>query len=239
MTRPTTAIILAGGKGTRLRPLTNAIPKSLLPVQGKPILEHIIALFQRHGVQEIVLVVGYRAKQIRAYFGNGDARGVTIRYSKEDKPGGVTHALYLTRSYVQKSFFVSNGDELKNIDLDAMYTLHKREGALATLAISTVEDPSPFGMVMLYENKIVSFIEKPSKKEAQSHFVSAGLYLVEPEIFNYFTAEGETSLEKNIFPVLATQGKLAGFLFPGQWFPIDTLELYKKASREWEAFRSK
>lgn len=231
---PKKALILAGGLGTRLRPLTYEIPKLLIPLQGKPILEHVIDLFKRHCVQDIFLALHYQPEKFQQYFGNGSKFDIAIHYIIEPIPLGTAGALRLTKDFLKDTFYMCNGDELKNIDLERMYTFHKQQKALATIALTEVDDTSQFGVVKLENHKIVQFVEKPPSETASSHLINSGLYVVEPEIINFVSEGRAVSLEREIFPLLAAQEKLFGFPFQGQWFPTDTWERYEKALREWK-----
>ena len=228
------AFILAGGLGTRLRPLTYEIPKLLIPLHGKPILEHVIDLFRRHNVKEIILAVGYKAEKFQQYFGDGTKLGVRIHYIIEKEPLGTAGSLQLAKHHLKETFYMCNGDELKDINLDEMHSFHKEHNALATIALTNVEDTSQYGVVELDGNKIKRFIEKPQKHEAPSNLISSGRYILEPEIIKLVPVGRAVSIERYIWPLLAQKGQLAGFPFKGQWFPTDNWERYEKALNEWK-----
>lgn len=234
--RPKKAFILAGGRGTRLKPITDEIPKPLIPVQGKPVLEHCIDLLKKYGITEIIISVGYKADNIKEYFGDGRKFGVSIIYVEEQKPLGTAGPLKLAQEFLKETFVMCNADELKNVDLVDMYMLHKENNSLGTIALTTVEDPSSYGVAKLKGNQILDFIEKPSKEEAPSNLISAGLYILEPEILKYLPEE-IGSLERDIFPKLAKEGKLFGYHFEGQWFDTGTLERYEKAINGWKGLQ--
>jgi mannose-1-phosphate guanylyltransferase len=134
----------------------------------------------------------------------------------------------------RETFIVSNGDELKDIDIDEMFKAHKRSGALVTIALTTVNDPSAYGVARLSGNHILEFVEKPSREEAPSNLINAGFYLMEPEVLD-MVPDGFSMLEKDVFPVLAKEGKLFGFPFSGQWFDTGDMERYEKALKEWNS----
>ena len=159
------AIILAGGKGTRLRPLTYEVPKALLPIHGKTLTEHIFDLLKRHGITEIFMSIGHLSEKIKNYFKDGKKFGVDINYLEEKEPLGTAGPLRLAKEDLTESFFVSNGDELKDINLDEMYEQHKQNNALVTIALTEVGDPSQYGVVRLKGKKILEFVEKPKKKK--------------------------------------------------------------------------
>jgi len=230
--KPKKALILAGGKGTRLKPITNEIPKQLMPIHGKTILEHVLDLFKKHGIKDIILSIGYKGDNIKEYFGNGKKFNVNIVYVEEDTPLGTAGPIRLAKDLLNDTFIVCNADELKDIDLFDMYLSHKENKATATIALTTVEDPSVYGVARLQGNKILEFVEKP-KKEAPSNLINSGLYIFEPSIINYIP-EGRSMLEKDVFPKLAKDGKLFGYIFSGQWFDTGTLERYETAMKLWK-----
>jgi len=233
MNSPKTSLILCGGKGTRLRPLTYEIPKVLIPINGKPILEYNIKLMKKHGIKDIVLATGYLGKMIKEYFGNGSKFGVNIKYSEEETPLGTGGALKLAKDSLKETFIMCNGDELKDIDLKEMFKAHKETNTLITIALTEVDDPSSFGTAKLEGNKILEFVEKPKKEEAPSNLINAGLYIIEPSVIDLIP-EGEVSIERHIFPLVAEKGRLFGFPFKGQWFPTDNTERLEKARKEWK-----
>ena len=232
-----TAFILAGGKGTRLRPITHEIPKPMIPLQGRPIVEHVINLFKQYEIRDIILSIGYKGDKIKEYFGDGAKFGIRIRYIEEDPnvPLGTAGPLLLAREFLKETFVMTNADELKDIDLDDMYRIHKENKAMATIALTTVEDPSSYGVAKLQGNKIVEFVEKPRREEAPSNLINAGLYILEPEILRYIpVAKKEVKIETEVFPKIAKLGKLFGYPFSGQWFDTGTPERYEKAIKEWK-----
>ncbi len=235
--RPTKAFILAGGKGTRLRPITDEIPKPLIPVQGKPVIEHVIDLFKRSGIRDIIISVGYKADKIRDALGDGRRLGVSITYIEETQPLGTAGPLRLAKPFLTGTFVMCNADELKDIDLNAMYLFHKEVNALATIALTTVDDPSSYGVAKLQGSKIQEFIEKPKKGSAPSNLISAGLYILEPDVIDIIPGAGPASIERDVFPAIASQGKLYGFPFSGQWFDTGTLERYERAIKEWKGIK--
>ena len=226
-------IILAGGLGTRLKPLTDTIPKSMIEVQGKPLLEHIIELFKKFGVTEIYLSVGYLKEKIMEYFGNGGKFGVTINYITEDAPLGTAGPVKKGAAGWEEDFFVSNGDELKDFNLEEMYELHKRNKAWVTIALTEVEDPSAYGVVRMEGEKIVEFVSKPKKEEAPSHLINSGLYIFNPAVLGHIP-NGFVMSEKEVFPKLAKEGHVFGWKATGQWFDTGTPERYETAKKEWK-----
>ena len=228
-----TALILCGGKGTRLRPITYEIPKPLVPVHGKPIIEHIFDLLKKYGITNIILSVGYMKEKILKEVDNWSRLGLNITWVAESKPMGTGGAIKLAKDKLPKTFIVSNGDELKNLNIVEMYEVHKKNKALATIALTTVDDPSAYGVARLDGNRIIEFVEKPKKGEAPSNLINAGFYILEHEVLDMIPG-GFCSLEKEIFPKLAEQGRLFGFPFSGQWFDTGNLERYERALKNWK-----
>jgi NDP-sugar pyrophosphorylase family protein len=232
-----TALILCGGEGTRLRPITYEIPKALVPVQGKPLVEHMFDLLKKYGVNDIILSVGYMKEKIMNEKNNWSRLGLGISFVEEDKPMGTAGPLRLAKDKLTKTFIVSNGDELKDINIIDMYDAHKRNRALATIALTTVDDPSQYGVARLEGERIIEFVEKPKKEDAPTNLISAGFYIIEPEVLRMIP-KGPCSIEKEIFPRLAGMGRLYGFPFSGQWFDTGTLDRYERALKRWKGVKS-
>ncbi|MBT3720011.1 NTP transferase domain-containing protein [archaeon] len=229
---PKKAILLLGGKGTRLRPITYEMPKALLPVQGKTVPEHLIELFKKYDIPEFIFSIGYKAQKIMDYYGDGSKYGVKITYVKEDEPLGSAGAIKLAAKHLNETFLVTNGDELKDIDLEEMFLFHKKHKALVTAALTTVTDPSAYGVAKLEGSKILEFVEKPKLEEAPSKLINSGLSIWEPEAIDLIP-NGFSMYEKDIFPQLAGKKKLYGYIFSGQWFDTGTHERYETAIKEW------
>jgi len=231
--RPEKALILVGGKGTRLRPLTLKTPKCMLEISGKSVTEHLFDLLKKYGITEIILSVGYLKKKIMDYYGDGSKFGVNITYIEEDKPLGTAGPLKMARKQLKGSFIVTNGDELKSINIPRMHRLHKRKGALGTLALTTVTDPTQYGVARLSGSRILEFVEKPKAKDAPSNLINAGFYILEPKIIDMIP-DGFSMLEQDVFPKLAREDKLRGFPFGGQWFDMGTPERLDLAKKKWK-----
>ena len=229
---PEKALILVGGKGTRLRPLTYKTPKCMIDVHGKTLTEHLFDLLKKYGIRDVILSVGYLKENVKEYYGDGSKFGVNITYVEEDEPLGTAGPLRLAKKYINDSFIVTNGDELKNFNIPRMFRLHKRKDALATLALTTVTDPSQYGVARLSGSRILEFVEKPKKEEAPSNLINAGFYIMEPEVIDMISG-GFSMLEKDIFPKLAREGRLRGFPTAGQWFDIGNFERYEIAKKKW------
>ncbi len=230
---PKIALILAGGKGTRMRPITHEIPKPLLLVHERTLLEHQFDLFKKYNVKNILLAIGHMGDKIKTAIGNGKKFGVNVNYIEETEPMGTAGPIKLARDYLTETFIACNTDELKDLDLQDMYLFHKESKALVTIALWSVDDPSAYGVARLQGNRILEFVEKPKKENAPSNLINAGLYIMEPEVINYIP-DGFAMLEKDVFPRLAKEGKIFGYPFSGQWQNTGTLDLYEKAIKEWK-----
>ena len=233
---PSKALILAGGKGTRLRPLTYKIPKALIEVQGKTLTEWLFELFKKYGIRDVILSTGYMADKIRDYFTDGSKFGMNVDYVEEnpDKPLGTAGPLRLAKDMLKDSFIVSNGDELKCINIPRMFRLHKRKKALVTIALTSINDPSQYGVARLDGSRIVEFVEKPKKSEAPSNFINSGFYIIEPEVIEMIPKGKFCSMEREIFPKLAEEGRLRGYPFSGQWFDTGDIERLERARKLWK-----
>ncbi|MBI4067415.1 nucleotidyltransferase family protein [Candidatus Gottesmanbacteria bacterium] len=229
------AVILAGGPGLKMRPFTYEMPKSLFPVSGKPILEHALELLRKHDIRDIIIVVSHLGDKIRDHLGSGRKYGLKITYVKEEKPMGTGGALRMTQKLIDsETFVVLHGDVLIDINLYDLVAFHKDQDAVATLALTSVVDPSIYGSVKLHGVKIVDFIEKPKRGSMTSQLINSGIYVFEPDIFKYIPSQGSYLLE-DIFPKLAREKKLAGFSFEGKWFDIGTPASYERAIKSWQS----
>ena len=226
-----TAIILAGGLGTRLRPLTDHTPKPLLPIKGKPIVEHTINQLKKHGVKKIILSIGYQADKIQQYFGNGEKLGVEISYIIENEPLGTGGAVKKAAQTLTKPFILTWGDELKNIDYSDLYKSYLREAPQVAMVLTPREDVENFGVVKIEDNRIINFVEKPKREEAPSNLINAGAYIIDPQCLKILP-EGKSSMEYDCFSKLAPLREISAYVHNGQWFPTDTLEKYSKACLE-------
>ena len=223
----TRGIILSGGWGTRLRPLTCTIPKTLIPVVNKPVMERQILLLKGAGVKEIVLAVSVMSEVIHDYFKEGSKLGVKIHYTDEKFPAGTAGAMKLAEEYLKgDSFFMLNGDVILNFDFSKMLEFHKKSGGVGTIASKMVEDPSRYGVLIADKetNQIIEFLEKenyhPLKNKASKMPINAGVYLLEPEILSYIPKDKKVSIERDIFPKLAKSGGLHHYPIEGIWKDI-------------------
>ncbi|MAF99209.1 MAG: hypothetical protein CMH61_01215 [Nanoarchaeota archaeon] len=224
-----TAIILAGGLGTRLRPLTEETPKPLLPIKGKPIVEHLIENLKHNGVTDIILSIGYKAEQIQQYFGDGEKFGVNITYSIEDEPLGTGGAIKQASKNLQNPFILLWGDNLMDLNIDKMIHEYQMTSAPLLMTLTPREDVEHFGVAKLDGNTIVSFVEKPNREDAPSNLINAGGFIVDPKVLEMLP-EGKSSIEKDCFEKIASEGKISAFVHDKQWLPTDTLEKYNYAN---------
>jgi NDP-sugar pyrophosphorylase family protein len=225
------ALILAGGKGTELRPITYEIPKHMIPIKGRPILEYQIDLLRKHDVRDIILSIGYLGSKIKEYFGDGSKFGVKITYVEEDEPHGTAGAVKMAAPLLDETFLILNGHNLVNIDIGSLYEFHKDRNAIVTIALKTKSDAGGFGVAQMEGSRITNFVEKPKKPE--SNLINAGVYVAEPSIFE-FIGKGKISLEKDVFPKISSEKKLLGFPFSDQWFCIKDEKDYEEAIKKWK-----
>jgi len=231
----TKAVILAGGEGTRLRPYTYEVAKPMLPIKGKPMVQHVIDLLKSHGVTDIYLAIGYKGEQIEEYFGNGSRFGLNIKYVREKSPLGTAGPLRLLKKYLDDSFFLIWADCISKIDLTDFAHFHKSHDGLATIALTTVDDTSRFGVASMKGSLITGFVEKPKNEDAPTKLVNTGIAIFEPAIIDkYIPKTGKAMVEKDVYPKLSAEGKLFGYPFEGQWFDTGTHEAYERAIKEWE-----
>lgn len=227
------AVILAGGLGTRLYPLTKTVPKALVDIQGKTLTEHVIDLLKAAGVTEVFLAVGVLREKIKEYFKDGKEFGVSITYLDEKEPLGTGGWMHQAKDMLKDDFFVLNGDNLFAVDLKAMLAFHREKKALATLALTKVVDVSSYGIVKMEGDNIVDFVEKPTPDEAPSNLASGGYYIFNEAIFDYRLQENRFMLEHDLFPIVAAKGKLFGFPSDAQWFDTGTLERLELVNKNW------
>jgi len=225
------AVIMAGGKGTRLRPLTANTPKPMVPLLNRPCMEYTIDLLKRHGITQIAVTLQYLPEVIRNYFGDGSRFGVSLTYFEETTPLGTAGSVKNCAEFLDEPFLVISGDTLTDIDLSAAIRFHQENRSLATLILTRVETPLEFGVVMTDERgRIVRFLEKPSWAEVFSDTVNTGMYVFEPEVLSVIEADRETDFSKEIFPAFLAAGKpIYGYKADGYWTDIGSLEEYRQA----------
>lgn len=232
-----TALVLAGGKGVKMRPFTYEMPKSMIPINDRPILAHIIERLREHNIRNVVLLTGYLGEKIQAHFGDGSAYGVQITYVHETKALGTAGALQAARSHVGgQAFYVLHGDVLADINFSEFAEFHEAQGRAATMALTSVENPTAYGAVRLSGTRIVEFEEKPTNDPSVSRLINAGMYVLNPSVLDRIPGvKGGKPifLEEDVFPELVTQGELTGYLFDGTWFDISTPAEYERALKAW------
>jgi mannose-1-phosphate guanylyltransferase len=233
------AVVLVGGEGTRLRPLTFTMPKPLLPIANEAHLERQLAWLAGHGVDEVILSMGYLPDAFHAHFGH-DRFGhdvfdnVTLRYAVEDEPLGTAGAIRFAAEGITERFIVCNGDVLTDLDLGAMVRFHDEHGAEATISLTQVDDPSAFGVVPTKaDGGVMAFVEKPAPGKAPSNWINAGTYVVEPSFLDRIPPRLNVSVERETFPrMLAQPGLLYGYQSSGYWLDIGTPEKYLQAHED-------
>jgi mannose-1-phosphate guanylyltransferase len=228
------ALFLAGGKGVRLQPLTDKVPKPMVPIMNKPLLERTMVHLKKSGISEIVISSCYRPQYIESYFGSGERFGLKIQYIVEDLPLGTGGAIKKAGAQIEDTFIVFNSDILSDIDMEKMLDYHKSHHAIATIAVTKVQDPSAYGVIDYdKDGYAVSFIEKPAKGQISSNFVNAGIYIFEPEILKDIPIDRVVSVEREIFPKLLAEGhKIAVFKDRSYWMDIGTLGKYMQAHKD-------
>jgi len=225
------AVIMAGGKGTRLRPLTCDKPKPMVPIVNKPMMEHIVELLVRNGFRQIAVTMCYLPEIIEEHFGDGREYGVDFHYYREETPLGTAGSVRNAEQFLDDTFIVISGDALTDFDLSQAVRFHREKGAIATLVLTRVDTPLEYGVVMLDEEGLVQrFLEKPSWGEVFSDTVNTGIYILEPEIFEYFSKGEVFDFSKDLFPILLQEQKpMYGYVAGGYWSDIGNLDQYRQA----------
>src|SRR5580765_5047833 len=225
------AVILAGGEGTRLRPLTSNQPKPMMPVANRPMMEHIVRLLAEHGFDDIVVTVAVLANHIRTYFGDGSDFGVRMRYATEDSPLGTAGSVRNAADELDETFLVISGDVLTDLDLGAFVAAHREKKAVASIALKRVENPLEFGIVITRpDGSIERFLEKPTWGEVFSDTINTGIYVLEPSIFEYIPQGEVVDFSADVFPkVLDDGGLIHGYVADGYCEDVGTTEAYLRA----------
>lgn len=228
------ALFLAGGLGTRLKPITDELPKPMVPIMGKPLLERNIKNLKKHGIDEIVLSTCYKPHKIEKYFEDGSKFGVKISYISEDVPLGTAGAIKNAEKFFDDTFLVFNADILSDIDISDIISFHKERKALATIAATRVDNPSAYGVIEHDENGyITAFKEKPLPHETDSNLINAGVYVFEPELLNEIPAGRVVSIERETYPhLLKKKYKLAVYDRCSYWLDLGTPGKYLKAHKD-------
>lgn len=226
------AMVLAAGLGTRLRPLTNYVSKPMVQMAGRPCLEHTIRLLRKYGFKEIIINLHYKPELIRNHFANGDKYGLGISYSLEEVLLGTAGGVKKVESFFEdKTILVISGDALTDINIHQFYRYHKEKGALATLALKKVAEPSKYGVVTVDgEGYINAFQEKPSREEAISNLANTGIYLFEPAIMSHIRENSFCDFGREVFPLLLAKGeKMAAYRMREYWCDVGDLDVYREA----------
>ncbi|TAN32065.1 nucleotidyl transferase [bacterium] len=226
------AVVMAGGEGSRLRPLTSRQPKPLVPVAGRPIMEHILLHLRRHQMRDVVATVQYMGASIRNYFGDGSEQGVALTYSVEDSPLGTAGSVILARQHLNEPFVVISGDSLTDIDLAAAARFHRERRAIATIVLKPVPNPLEYGVVVVDQGGAVQrFIEKPSWGEVISDLANTGIYILDPAVFDFFRPGEVTDWSGDVFPKLLKEGEpVFGWVASGYWEDVGSHAAYVKAN---------
>jgi mannose-1-phosphate guanylyltransferase len=234
------AVVLVGGIGTRLRPLTLTVPKQVLPIVEVPMIERVLAYLAGHGVDEAVLSLGYLPDAFVNLFPDGRCAGVRLLYAVEPEPLDTAGAVGFAARYagIKERFLVVNGDILTDLDITAMAAFHEERDAEATISLAQVSDPSAFGLVPVDgRGKVAAFVEKPARGGAGPSLINAGTYVLEPSVLDRIPEGRRTSIEREVFPGLAHDGSLYGFESPDYWTDTGTPERYLQAQLDLVAGR--
>ncbi len=220
------AVILVGGEGTRLRPLTSTIPKPVVPLVDRPFISFMIEWLRGHGIDDVIMSCGFLATSVRNVLGDGSGLGIRLRFVEEPDPRGTAGALKYAESMLDERLLMLNGDVLTDLDLTRQIAQHEATGARATLALVPVPDPTAYGLVSLAEdNAVRAFVEKPSSDQIDTNLISAGAYVLEREILELIPPERNVSIEREVWPQLIGNG-LYGFPSESYWLDIGTPERY-------------
>jgi mannose-1-phosphate guanylyltransferase/phosphomannomutase len=228
------AVIMAGGEGTRLRPLTSNQPKPMMPLANRPMMEHIVELLKKHGFDDIVVTVAFQPNAIRTYFGNGTEFGVRMVYATEETPLGTAGSVRNAMDELDEPFLVISGDVLTDIDLGGIVDFHREKKALATIGLKAMENPLEFGIVITREDgSIERFLEKPTWGQVFSDTINTGIYVLQPDIFEYIEPEKAIDFSSDVFPRLLDDSMpIYGYVADGYWEDVGTLDAYIKVHQD-------
>lgn len=228
------AVIMAGGFGTRLRPLTTNMPKPMVPIAGKPVMEYIIKLLKKHGIKEIIVILYFQSEQIKSYFKSGSKWGVSIKYVTAEADFGTAGSVKSGEKYLDSSFIIISGDVLTDFDLSDAIAFHEKKKSLATIVLTRVENPLSYGIVITNNSdKITRFLEKPGWGQVFSDTINTGIYILEPAALGLFAPKTEYDFSKDLFPkMLREKKKLYGYVADGYWRDIGNIEEYYLAHQD-------
>lgn len=226
------AMILAAGVGSRLDPLTRSVPKPMVPIVNRPVLEHLVELLVRHGCSQVVMNTHYLPECIEGYFGSGERFGTRILFSREERLMGTAGGVKRMAALFDSTFVVIGGDDLTDVNLSDMIDFHRARGAMVTIGLSVVDDPSQFGVVLTGPNGAVHrFVEKPARGEVFSNRVNAQVYILEPEVLNLIPDGVPYDFGKQLFPMLLREGyPVFGYEMHSYWCDIGSLSQYRRAN---------
>ena len=229
------AVVLVGGFGTRLRPLTLTLPKNLVPVAGVPLIERVVAHLGAHGVDRVILSLGYRPDSFFAAFPSNSAAGIPLTYVVEPEPLDTGGAIRFAArdAGVRDTFVVANGDVLTDLDVTALIDAHRFSGAEATIALTPVDDPSRFGVVTTAaDGRVTDFIEKPPPGQAPTNLINAGTYVFEPSVLGRIVPDRKVSVEREVYPAMVADGTLFALAYDRYWLDVGLPESYLKATTD-------
>jgi len=222
------AVILVGGEGTRLRPLTYTTVKAMVPVLNKPFIEYVFRYLRNHNIQEIILALGYKPDCITDYFGDASQLGTKLFYSVETEPLGTAGAVKNAEQYIDDTLFVLNGDIFTDLDLTDMFKCHKDKAAKVTIALTPAEDPTRFGVVEADNNqRVLRFVEKPKRDQVKSNMINAGVYIIESQVLKCIPKGKFFMFERDVFPPLLAEGEpVFSYATDAYWIDTGTPEQY-------------
>ncbi len=231
--KSTKVLILAGGEGVKFRPLTYELPKTLIPILGKPLLEHTISSLRGMGLSDIYISIGHLGDKIKEYFGDGSKFGVKLQYIGQgtNKRGTAQPLLAAREHFIDNPFLVLYGDVFTKLNFLDLLDFHNTHRGLATMALTSVEKSSMWGVAMIQGNRIVDFVEKP-QVQTKSHLINAGIYALNPGVFKYISPDS-VRLEKDLFPRLALEGKLYAYPFEEDWYDVSTPQVYEEVIKKY------
>ncbi len=226
------AVVMAGGEGTRLRPLTSNQPKPMVPIVGKPCMEHILDLLRRHDLTEVVVTLAFMPQAIRAYFGDGGSLEMDVDYSVEEQPLGTAGSVRLAHARLAETFLVISGDALCDVDLGGLVAAHRAKGAAVTIGLKSVDNPLEFGIVVTDDDgRVERFLEKPSWGQVFSDTINTGIYVLEPEVLRHIPDDRPYDFSKELFPLLLEMGRpIYGHVLDGYWQDIGNLDQFRQAN---------
>jgi mannose-1-phosphate guanylyltransferase len=228
------AVILVGGEGIRLRPLTCNTTKAMVPILNRPFLEHLLRYLKGHGIADIILTLSYLPDRIQDYFGDGAEMGVRLSYLIEEEPLGTAGAVKNAERYLDETFLMLNGDIFTGLDITAMIDFHRQRKAEATIAVTPVDDPTAYGLIETdAEGRISRFLEKPSREEVTTNMINAGIYVLEPDVLAQIPPRRVASIERETFQKLLARGEpMYAYSASAYWLDMGTPEKYLKLNHD-------